>query len=729
MHESDDGDRDEGADAKVLTEAKKRFAQCEAWENHARMMFVEDVKFGYADSDNLAQWPDQLLTTREIDQKPTLTVNKTRIHCLQIINDAKQNKPGIVVRPTTNEATYEAAEVFEDVVRHIEYISRAQQAYDKASENQVFGGIGYVRVVTEYCTPDGFDQDILIRAINDPLTVYMDPDARERDRSDAEFAFVFDDMPKDKFKRMYPDHEDVLAGAPSSIFDAWLTDAHIRVAEYWRKKHKRVKIVSVVDPNTGERRSVPKDTVSAELIKIIRKDPQWDYRERDSDVVTVECFKIAGDTVIDRYEWPGEFIPIVPAIGEEVVINGQMDRKGHVRYLKDPQRIYNYNTSAQVEFGALQTKIPFLGPAEAFEGYEEYYASANLQSLGFLPYKHIDDSGKEIPPPKRLDPPTAAVAFSKGIEVAQMEMMMASGQYQSQFGQNENATSGKAINERQRQGDNATYHFVDNLAIMVRQVGRIVVGLIPKIYDTRRVLRIRGEDGVMRDIVIDPEAQQALEKRQMEEAQKIELIFNPNIGRYGVEVDIGPSYATRRQEAWNAIVQIITQSPQLIPLVGDLLFENADFPGADEIAQRLRRMAPPQALGDAPPPQLQAAEQQVQQLTQMIEDLNQKLATKDAETNIRAFEAETKRLAAIGNAGPIVTPMQAQPLIAQTAISMLQGGPPEQFGDAAAQAQAQAQQPMPQPMPGAPGGMPPPGMPPGMPPMAPPPMQPGMPQR
>lgn len=706
----DDADNSDLRDnEKIVKEARERFAVCEGYYSYAYSMWREDYRFGHADSDNMAQWPDAMLTTREIAQKPTLIINKTRIHCLQIVNDAKQNKPGIVVHPTTTEATYRAAEIFEDVVRHIEYRSRAQQAYDKASENQVFGGLGFCRVTTEYASANGFDQEIRIGGVRDPLSIYMDPDAKETDKSDAEYGFEFDDMSVEKFKRDYPGHPEAVNAATlnNTSFDGWLTKEHVRVANYWRKRHKKVVLVSILDPNTGERRTVPKKTLSPELIKLIKRDKSWDYRERDSDEVTVECIKIAGSSVIDRYDWLGKWIPLVPCIGEEVILDGQLDLKGHVRYLKDAQRMYNYNTSAEVEFGALQTKIPFLGPADAFEGYEEYYANANLQNLGFLPYKHRDDQGQEIPAPKRVDPPQMSAVYLKGMEIAQQELMMASGQYQSQMGEQENAKSGKAIAERQRQGDNATYHFVDNHAIMVRQIGRIVVDLIPKIYDTTRILRIRGDDGMMKNITIDPQAQQAVQEQKDIQRQEVEIIFNPNVGEYAVEVDVGPSFATKRQEAWNAIVQILTQSPQLIPIVGDLLFQNADFPGADEIAVRLRRMTPPQALGDNPSPQDEQMQAHIGQLTQLVAELNQKLVNKDADANIRAFEASvkafeamSKRLQVIGNAGPIVTPEQEQPIIAATLGNMQMQPTP----DAVPQPQIpQMQQPMPDPMSGAPG--------------------------
>lgn len=678
-------------DDKIVAEAKKRFAICEAWERHARNMYVEDQKFAHGDSDNQYQWPNQLLTTREINQRPTLTVNKTRIHCLQIINDAKQNKPGIVVEPTTDDASYDAAEVFEDVVRHIEYRSRAQQAYDKATENQVFGGIGYCRVVTDYVDPNSFDQELLIRPVPDPLTVYLDPDAKEADKSDSEYGFVFDDMSPDKAKRLWPALESEYASAPLGVYNGWIGPDHVRIAEYWRRKHTSRKLVSIINPETMERVTAAKEDIDPELLKIVKKDPQWDYRERDADIIKVEWFKIGGSVILERGDWMGQYIPIVPCIGEETVIDGQMDRKGHVRYLKDPQRMYNYNTSSSVEQVALQTKTPYSGPAAAFEGFEEYYENANTQNLAFLPWNHVDDAGNPIPAPQRVDPPQMSAAFVKGMEIAQQEMMMASGQYQSSFGQNENATSGKAINERQRQGDNATYGFVDNHAVMIRQLGRILVDMIPKIYDTKRLLKIRGEDGTTKNIQLDPNAPAAVEKQTAED-QQVNIIFNPNIGLYSVEADVGPSFATRRQEAWNAIIQILTQSPQLIALIGDLLFQNADFPGADEIAKRLRRMAPKQALGeDGPDPQQQATMEQMKAMDAAIQDLNVRLADKTAETNIKAFDSLTKRIVALGNSGPAIQPEQALPMIVQTEQQVLSNGLPQEFG-----AQPEQPQPMPQ---------------------------------
>ena len=276
----------------------------------------------------------------------------------------------------------------------------------------------------------------------------------------------------------------------------------------------------------------------------------------------------------------------------------------------------------------------------------------------------------------------ASEAILRGLEIAQNEMMMSSGQFQSQMGENENAKSGKAIAERQRQGDNATYHYVDHLAIALRHTGRILVDLIPKIYDTKRVLLVRGQDASEKTITIDPEQQQAVQGQISKQEAAAQLIFNPNVGKYSVEIDPGPSYSTKRQEAWNAISQILTMNQGLTSVIGDILFRNADFPGADEIAERLRRTINPSFLGEAPPPQVQAMLQQAQQELQRSQSLvgelvsklaeeKLKTAARDAQKSVDVYDAETRRITAISNAQPELGLGAIKPVVQQTLAEML----------------------------------------------------------
>jgi hypothetical protein len=341
--------------------------------------------------------------------------------------------------------------------------------------------------------------------------------------------------------------------------------------------------------------------------------------------------------------------------------------------------MYNYNSSAAIEYGALQTKTPIAAPADAIDGYEQYWNVANTQNLPYLPYNHKDSNGDPLPAPQRMVPPAPAQLFLQGMATASEEMKMASGQYDASLGAKSNETSGRAIMARQREGDTATFHFIDNVARAIKYTGKILVDLIPKIYDTARVIRIMGEDGKEDMVKIDPSMQQAYMKRQNDLTREIEEIYNPSVGRYDVVVAVGPSYTTRRQEAFQAMTEMASRNPQLLQVAGDLIMKAADFPMADQLAERLEKTLPPGLKDDDQgkpqvPPEMQQQMQQMEQALQNamheVESLEAEKQSNDAEIEVRrveantkAYEAITKRLQALA---PLLTPQEVQQLADET---------------------------------------------------------------
>lgn len=707
-------DPQQEADDEIILEAKKRFKACEEWEAQARVWFDYDYKFANADSNNMYQWDNWVVGDRQTLKRPCLTINKTMQHCLQIINDGKQNKPGVNIRPVGDEASFEAAQVFQEVTRHIEYISSAENVYDNAAVFQVTAGWGYWRVTVEKINGT-FDKEIFIRRIKDPRNVYLDFNINEVDGSDAWFGFVFDDMPRDLYEAKHPKFKDVGNVAFGNTTDSWITRDTVRVAEYFRKTQEPDKLVYFILPTTGEEVGPVKwselDKEGRDMFKEIKAregnlpPEERTWREEDELTEQIEWFKIAGNKIIDRKPWLGKYIPIVRLVGTETVIDGIWDCKGHTRALLDPQRIYNVNSSANVEFGALQTKSPIRASPQAIEGFEDLYAKANIENLSVLPWNEYDEEGRKLTPPDRIPAPVSSPAYVQQMEIAQNEMMMVSGQYQAQMGENENAKSGVAINARQRQGDRATYHFIDNQAVAIRFTGKILIDLIPKVYDTKRVMRIEAKDNTIMNVTIDPNAEQALQKQpngdeipQDNNQEIVNLIFNPNVGIYDVQSDVGPSFATRRQEAFNALTQIAAQNEQFMGIAGDILWKVADFPEAQVLAQRWRKIIPKNITGDGIDPVIEEtmnkASEQIQQQLAVIAKQQQELENKDRELTIKEqaqalawtktgveqiredFRALTERLTATGNAGPGISVEQLQPIIRQTIMELMQAGGP-----------------------------------------------------
>lgn len=678
-------------DEDILREAQERFDRAHDHQSFAHENFRRDMRFINGDDQNGHQWDDGIRASRV--GRPCLTINKARVHCLQIVNDARNNPAQIRVSPVADRASYEAAQIFEGVCRHIEYISNAQLAYATATYNQVMGGIGYWRVLTDYADDDSLDQDIFIRRVPDPTQVFMDPDIQQYDGSDARWAFVFYEMERKEFEAKYPraaDDADPLLGAGLTASSGPLNnkgpyrsdEKHVRLVEYYRRGEDEDRLFELTDGTLLRESELPDGAL--DQIKAQNLITRW----RRITVPSVEWFLIAdNDKIIDRKPWPGKYIPIVRVPCEEIVIDDKLDWVSHTRHLRDAQRLYNWYSSSAAEFVALQSKAPFIGTAEAVGPYKEAWERANVDNPAVLLYQGTDpETGQPQPPPQRAQPPVMAQAYMEGLKLAQEEMMLATGQYQAVMGEPSNETSGVAINARQRQGDNATYHVIDHLASAIRFTGRILIDLIPRVYDTQRVLMIIGEDGSEQAVHVDPDAPEAHQEvpdptrpgqAQTDPEAAVRTIWNPNIGRYAVISDVGPSYATRRAEAFNAFSQIMAKNPQAWTVIGDFWAQNADFPGADMLADRLKRGLPPQ-YADGPDPQVQQLQAQLQQVTQHgqqiaqqadaeVSSLKAEIVRLKEQLNDKLYDSETKRMDTIAK----VDPMALKPIIRELVSQVL----------------------------------------------------------
>lgn len=684
----------------IVRRAHDRFRAAQEWEADSRQRFKDDIRFLFADPDDQNQWNAAVRAQRQLAGQPMVTINKVHTHWLHVVNQGKENKPQITISPTGNEATYESAQIFEQIIRRIEYISDAQTAYDRASEFQVGGGIGYWRINSRYTDDNTFDQELFIDEIDDPLSVYMDPNIKKQDGSDARFAFIFDDMPREVAEKKYPNvvkRQTVLGGDALS----WNRQDTIRVSEYYERTEKKDWLYAI-PTNDGDTMLVRESDLPPEGSDLLRAAMErGDVQKRRIPKYSVDWYLIVGDEIADKSEWLGKYIPIIRVPGEEVVMEGRLDRKGLVRYLKDAQRTFNYNASAALEYGALQSKSPYIASVEAIEGLENYWATANTQNHAFLPYNNADESGQQIPPPARQPPPASAPVFMDGMQAAEHELMMASGQYEATFSAQGNEISGVSIEQRQKQGERVTFHFQDNLAKAIKFTGKQLIDLIPKYYDTRRVIRIMSESGEEQQITIDPQAKQALQQQEAQGEAKVAAIFNPNVGTYEVMASVGPNFETRRKQAFDAMTQMLATNQALSNVIGDLYMGTADFPAADKLQERMRnwiKATNPAVLGQIDPQvqalqgQLQAAMAHVTQLQQQLNDKSvqhqlekQRLdmdalehlairMEKDNQGVLEAFKAETARLQAVAKA---MTPEALDPVVRKMVSEILRAPDPD----------------------------------------------------
>jgi hypothetical protein len=668
-------------DTERLSVMRRRLATAISAYSDSRESELDDLRFMAGSPDNQWQWPENVLSTRggaqgqSTSARPCLTINKLPQHVRQVTNEQRQNRPAGKVIPADDRADPRVAEIFDGMVRHIEYISDADVAYDTACDNQVTYGEGYIRLLTEYCREDSFDQDIKIGRVRNAFSVYMDPSIQDPCGADAEWCFITEDVTKDEYQRLFPDARPVSSlmtqGVGDPSLSQWLAEDTVRIAEYFYFEHTPATLNLYPDNNTAFAGS-PQD----KQLRLLFGQP---LRSRAVDRKQVKWVKTNGFEVLEERDWAGKYIPVVRVVGNEFEVDGQIYLSGLVRNAKDAQRMYNYWVSQEAEMLALAPKAPFIGYGGQFEGYELQWKTANTTNWPYLEVNPdaTDGAGSPLPLPQRAAPPMAQTGLIQAKLGASDDIKATTGQYDSSLVAQSNERSGKAILAREKQGDTGTYHYVDNLSRAVRYVTRQIVDLIPKIYDTARVARIVGIDGEVGMVRINPMQPEPVREIRDEAGFVVEKIYNPGVGTYDVRVTTGPGYMTKRQEALDAMSMLLQSNPDLWSVAGDLFIKNMDWPGAQEMAARFAKIIDPKVMaGEDQSPEMQAAKMQIDVLTKelnqvvgMLERVEQSIEAQ--EVQIKAYEAETRRISAV-QAG--MTPEQIQELVMGTIAAAVQTG-------------------------------------------------------
>lgn len=609
----------------IIKEAREAIALSHEFDRDNRREAVADLRFVSGD-----QWSEEAKAERK--GRPIITINRSSQFLRQVSNPIRQNMPTIKVEPD-GKADLQGAEVINGLFRRIQYNSSASHVYANAVEHMVACGIGWYRVTTDYLDEESFDQELIIKRIFNPLSVYPDPSSLEPDRSDMNWCLVSELMPRKTFEIAYPGKATNSVEAPSDDSNvAWGSADHVRIAEFWRRKEVPKTIARLKDGQTVNISDMPKQQV--EWLKA----NGMIEATREAKGYTVEMQLVSGTEVLaEPYECPCRWIPIVPVVGAEVPLEQGVYRHGLIRFQREPQQLHNYFLSVAAESLGQQPKAPYMAKASAIGKYKAMWDSANVSPTPYLLYDGDEAPQRQAPPPL----PTGL------IQMAQMladDMKATTGIYDAALGAKSNETSGVAIQGRIEQGNQATSHFVDNLEHSLEHTGRILLDMIPKIYDTTRTLRMKAEDGTETEAQIN-QPTIGVDGMPMMINDMSQMKFS------SVRVIMGPSYASRRQEAVQILTGLIQAMPQIGQIGGDIIARNLDFDGSEELAERLRALLPPQILQMEDPEAAQAmqpppdpmAEMQMQGQAQAMQSELQAGEAKAAQEKAKA-EQELHRV-------------------------------------------------------------------------------------
>ena len=628
----------------IVEEAKEAFEAAQEAEEENRENASEDIRFARLGE----QWDESDRSKRAREGRPTLTINRMPAFIRQVTNDARQNTPSIKVFPVDDNADPECAEILNGLIRNIQISSNSDEAYDTALIDAVTGGFGYFLIDVDHAYNDTFEQDILIKRVANPFTVYGDPRSTAADSSDWNVGFVSDMMSHGEFEKEFPDAKKIDWDGNYEVDQEsdWYSEDSIRVVDYWKREQVDRPIVllsngEVIDEDVYEEQKDYFD-VQQVFVENNRTVKSW----------KVKRYTLNGEEVLEEIDWPGMYIPIIPVYGEENWVEGKRYFKSLIRDAKDPQRIYNYWRTASTELVALAPKAPFVGPVGAFDEDGDKWATANTESHPYLQYDG------NVPPQRQPFAGPPAGALQEALNASD-DMKQVLGMFDASMGAPSNETSGRAIMARQREGDVSTFHFIDNLNRAIQHAGKIILDLIPHVYSGERIIRVLGEDDKPENVQVNQPIPMMDEQGQpvMDEMGQMKArVYDLSKGKYDLVVRSGPSFTSRREEAATQMMELLRVFPEAAPIIGDIFAKNLDWPGADEIAKRLEKIT--QGQPEDPEKanlvaQLQMAVDRIRQLEADQQEAAAKIAIDQQKLNldrqkvgIDQFEAETDRMEA-----------------------------------------------------------------------------------
>lgn len=601
----------------IIAQARTRMDEAYTADQDHRDRAEDDLRFAVGD-----QWPENERTAREAEGRPTLTINIMAQNVRQVTGQIRSLNPAIRVKASDGAASKDTAGIIEGLVRSIEKKCDAPSVYEAAAESAAACSMGFWRLRADYCDENTFDQEILIERIYNPFAVFFDPMAKHPTRKDARYAFLVEEMDADSFKAAYPD------ASPSNLTTdhrlastiQWGGDKKVVVAEYfWIEEVEQE--IALLPSGAIMRGPFP---AGVQLLK-----------KRKAKVPTVKWAKITGHDVLEGpKDFPSRYIPIVAVTGEEWHLGEETYRSSVIRFAKDPQILYNYARSTQAEVTSMQPKAPYLITTDQVAGLEDFWAASGKKNRPYLPYNSDPNAGA----PQRVQPPMASQALMTEVQIAAEDIKRTTGIYDASLGARSNETSGKAILARKEESQNATSIYADNMVKAIAHTGNVLVDMIPRVYDTRRAVMILGEDDqeklvTINDILIQEGAAAP--------------VNDMRVGKYAVNVTVGPTYSSKREESRAGMEEFFRINPQAAMLLGDLYVASQDWEHADRAAERIRKTLPPGVAEDPEseemtPQQMEAKQQQAMAAQAQQQQAQEAAAIAQAEAVAGVREAEAK---------------------------------------------------------------------------------------
>ena len=520
------------------------------------------------------QWDAKKQRDREIEDRSSKVYNKCATFINYVVNQSIKSTPTIKTI-SNGQANKEKTKVIDGLIKYIQTSNNADTKYNRVLQDAVAGGIGVIKIdiVKKY----GKDS-ISIEHIKDPTCVYPDPTAQESDLSDAKWLFFVKSIPEKEFRKLYPEASlDIVAAKRKS----WFSKDSVQIAEYWEQTEEGV---------------------------------VW-YLLNGNEILDSSIIEETGENV-----YPGKCIPFAFITGIECILDGNKIYKSLIRDIKSYQEEYNYLKSEKIDFLANSAKSPWLATPDAVGDFTEQWENANRVKYSTLFYKKGEEK------PTKVDPPNPPNGLIEGANTLEQDMRSNVG-IRDPLLDIPATNSGKAVQLQISQGNIATIVWQEHLNTMIKHIGKIIVELIPFVYNYPHIQQIIGVDGQYKGIPV--------QMMQMND-ETGEMEGYDLDGDYDVIISTGPSYVDQKAETYDKLIELTKAYPQIGQIGLDIIVQNLDIAESVDLAERIRATMPPQVLAATSKnkekdvlmlqQQLAQISQQAQQMQQVLQQMSQENA-------------------------------------------------------------------------------------------------------
>ena len=637
------------------------------------------------------QWTDDEEEMLKTFRKVPLVSNKLATMANTLCGEQQQNTPQLQVVPMSN-CDEETAKIRELIVKDIMFSTSAHIVYQVAASQAFIGGFSAFCVDTDYVHQKSFELDIVYRHFKDASRTYFDVGAERVNKTDGMHCGYITRMTRPKFREIYgkeleekisktmspgqTQEEIALAVQPDEGDDpfTWADNDAITILDHFVRKYEKDMLYKLsngkiinqeemdelikksmqrsdelafqsgfIQPEIEESDEIEGQNAEGEAEEIEEMsvkdvDPDfitlWDgddivriEEKRESKKHKIMHYKIAGDYVLDESEFPSDQLPLVFVDQNSYYDkNGKQICRSFFGDCKDTQRYINYLRTQSAYILKISRYDQFIGSKKNVQGLDtqrNWQDPNNTQ--GLLAYDESPNGHK----PEQIRPPELSQSLLTQYQLAIEDLYTSTGLYPTRMGQTGNEVSGAAIDARTRQGSYPTFVAFNSVNRAIATGGEIVNEMIPRVYDSERVIALMTPDEGLKNITVN---------RQADEYG--ELIENDiRKGTYEVRLKPGPSYEGQKQEALQSLQQILQADPQAFGLIADLYAENLPLMNTIEIKNRLKTLVPPQIVeagktGKMPDSSGQQSPEQ--------QAMAQEAAYKEKEIQLKAKELELK---------------------------------------------------------------------------------------